>query len=380
MKNSIVYFLLLFLFSPSILAEYKTLDQKSKEIYESTRQYTFSWLFQDESDMRPRGGTTKGQEVNLSKLPSNEWNHLQENGISKFERDRRAILAMTGGYRTSFDFIETVGFSSSYIPAVPYQSWGTEYVYLIEDRGDFISLQHIIVMFIKMPDESISDAMVIKHWRQDWQYEDTDLNTFIGNNTWSKKEYAIEDITGSWSQSVYQVDDSPRYQSIGYWQHKSNYSSWLSNETWRPLPRREFSVRDDYDVLIGTNRHTITPFGWVQEEENLKAKLVNNSNKIDKILAKEIGLARYEHIINHNWKAGDEYWIKTTPFWREVRDIWSTILEENKVLIIKKTIENQSLFESMFRLADNSANNKSRSLERKEIQSILNRYIDIVDE
>ena len=330
--------------------------------------------------MRPRGGTTKGQEVNLSKLPSNEWNHLQEDGISKFERDRRAILAMTGGYRTSFDFIETVGFSSSYIPAVPYQSWGTEYVYLIEDRGDFISLQHIIVMFIKMPDESISDAMVIKHWRQDWQYEDTDLNTFIGNNTWSKKEYAVEDIAGSWSQSVYQVDDSPRYQSIGYWQHKSNYSSWLSNETWRPLPRREFSVRNDYDVLIGTNRHTITPFGWVQEEENLKAKLANNSNNIDKILAKEIGLARYEHIINHNWKAGDEYWIKTTPFWREVRDIWSTILEENKVLIIKKTIENQSLFESMFRLADNSANNKSRSLERKEIQSILNRYIDIVDE
>ncbi|HBH10859.1 MAG TPA: hypothetical protein DDX15_05055, partial [Gammaproteobacteria bacterium] len=189
-----------------------------------------------------------------------------------------------------------------------------------------------------------------------------------------------EDIAGSWSQSVYQVDDSPRYQSIGYWQHKSNYSSWLSNETWRPLPRREFSVRDDYDVLIGTNRHTITPFGWVQEEENLKAKLANNSSNIDKILAKEIGLARYEHIINHNWKAGDEYWIKTTPFWREVRDIWSTILEENKVLIIKKTIENQSLFESMFRLADNSANNKSRSLERKEIQSILNRYIDIVDE
>ena len=374
------FIFLLFLFSTQVVAEYKNLDEKSKDVYESTRQYTFSWLFQNESDVRPRGGTTKGKEVDLSITPSDAWNRLQESDVSKFERDRRAILAMIGGYRTSFDFIETVGFNPTYKPAAPYQSWGTEYVYLVEDQGDFISLQHVIVMFIKMPDESISDAMVIKHWRQDWQYEDTDLNTFIGNNTWSKKEYAVEDIAGSWSQSVYQVDDSPRYQSIGYWQHKSNYSSWLSNETWRPLPRREFSVRDDYDVLIGTNRHTITPFGWVQEEENLKAKLANNSNNIDKILAKEIGLARYEHIINHNWKAGDEYWIKTTPFWREVRDIWSTILEENKVLIIKKTIENQSLFESMFRLADNSANNKSRSLGRKEIQSILNRYIDIVDE
>ena len=374
------FIFLLFLFSTQVVAEYKNLDEKSKDVYESTRQYTFSWLFQNESDMRPRGGTTKGKEVDLSIIPSDAWNRLQESDVSKFERDRRAILAMIGGYRTSFDFIETVGFNPTYKPAAPYQSWGTEYVYLVEDQGDFISLQHVIVMFIKMPDKSISDAMVIKHWRQDWQYEDINLNVYVGNNTWKKKEFAKEDIAGTWSQSVYQVDDSPRYQSTGHWQHKNNYSSWLSQETWRPLPRREFSVRDDYDVLIGTNRHTITPFGWVQEEENLKVKLLqNNSNEIDKILAKEIGLARYEHIVNHDWKAGDEYWTKTTPFWKEVRDIWNTILEDTKVLVVKKTIENKSLYESMFKMADNSTNNESQPLNRKEIESILNRYIDIVE-
>ncbi len=374
------FIFLLFLFSTQVVAEYKNLDEKSKNVYESTRQYTFSWLFQNESDMRPRGGTTKGKEVDLSITPSDAWNRLQESDVSKFERDRRAILAMIGGYRTSFDFIETVGFNPTYKPAAPYQSWGTEYVYLVEDQGDFISLQHVIVMFIKMPDKSISDAVVIKHWRQDWQYEDINLNVYVGNNTWKKKEFAKEDIAGTWSQSVYQVDDSPRYQSTGHWQHKNNYSSWLSQETWRPLPRREFSVRDDYDVLIGTNRHTITPFGWVQEEENLKVKLLqNNSNEIDKILAKEIGLARYEHIVNHDWKAGDEYWTKTTPFWKEVRDIWNTILEDTKVLVVKKTIENKSLYESMFKMADNSTNNESQPLNRKEIESILNRYIDIVE-
>jgi len=374
------FIFLLFLFSTQVVAEYKNLDEKSKDVYESTRQYTFSWLFQNESDMRPRGGTTKGKEVDLSITPSDAWNRLQESDVSKFERDRRAILAMIGGYRTSFDFIETVGFNPTYKPAAPYQSWGTEYVYLVEDQGDFISLQHVIVMFIKMPDKSISDAIVIKHWRQDWQYEDINLNVYVGNNTWKKKEFAKEDIAGTWSQSVYQVDDSPRYQSTGHWQHKNNYSSWLSQETWRPLPRREFSVRDDYDVLIGTNRHTITPFGWVQEEENLKVKLLqNNSNEIDKILAKEIGLARYEHIVNHDWKAGDEYWTKTTPFWKEVRDIWNTILEDTKVLVVKKTIENKSLYESMFKMADNSTNNESQPLNRKEIESILNRYIDIVE-
>ena len=29
-------------------------------------------------------------------------------------------------------------------------------------------------------------------------------------------------------------------------------------------------MRDDYQVLVGTNRHTITPDGWLQEENNLK--------------------------------------------------------------------------------------------------------------
>ena len=378
MKNSLI-FLLLFLFSTQIIAESKTSDKASKKVYESTRQYTFSWLFQDESRMRPRGGITKGQEVDLNKLPSKKWNRLQEPGLSKFERDRRAILAMTGGYRTSFDFIETVGFNPQYEPAAPYQSWGTEYIYLVEDRGDFISLQHIIVMFIEMPNKTISDAMVIKHWRQDWKYEDVNLNVFIGNNIWKKKEYSREEVVGSWSQSVYQVDDSPRYQAIGHWQHKSNYSSWLSNETWRPLPRREFSVRDDYDILIGTNRHTITPLGWVQEEENLKTKLMqNNNNKIEKILAKEIGLARYEHIKNHDWKAGDEYWDKTSLFWKEVRDIWNTFLNDNKILLVKKNMNNQSLFELMFNLANESANHKL-PVEKEEIQSILNRYIDGIE-
>mgnify|MGYP006197439051 CR=1 FL=1 len=50
-------------------------------------------------------------------------------------------------------------------------------------------------------------------------------------------------------------------------------STWISDETWRPLPRREFSVRKDYEVLVGTNRHTITPDGWLQEENNLKRVL-----------------------------------------------------------------------------------------------------------
>ena len=109
----------------------------------NTRQYTFAWQYLDGGVMAPRGGTTTGVKVELATKPSLEWKALQEPNLSRKEKDRRAILAMAGPYRTSFDFIETVGFNVGYEPAAPYQSWGTEYVYVIADEPDFISLQNI---------------------------------------------------------------------------------------------------------------------------------------------------------------------------------------------------------------------------------------------
>ena len=88
------------------------------------RQFTFSWQFEEGDALRPRGGTTRGAPLTLATEPSAAWRAVQEPGISKFERDRRAILAMAGGYRTSFDFLETVGFTPGFTPSRPYQSWG----------------------------------------------------------------------------------------------------------------------------------------------------------------------------------------------------------------------------------------------------------------
>ena len=35
-------------------------------------------------------------------------------------------------------------------------------------------------MYFKQEDGSISDPVVMKHWRQDWKYEDSEINTYIG--------------------------------------------------------------------------------------------------------------------------------------------------------------------------------------------------------
>ena len=335
-------------------------------------QYTFAWKFLDGGELAPRGGTTTGPVVELDLKTSSAFNAMTAEPKSTLERDRAAILAMTGEFRATFDFIETVGFVEDYEPQRPYQSWGTEYVFVLEQTEKLISLQHILVMKIILPTGDVSKPIVMKHWRQDWTYEPNRITAYAGNQTWHTSALPRADTQGRWLQSVYQVDDSPRYQALGTWSHFENYSSWLSDETWRPLPRREFSVRNDYDVLIGTNRHTINPTGWVQEEENLKAVLIGDDTS--QILAKEIGLARYQRISNWDWGEGKRYWSKTAGFWAEVRRQWRARMSQGGALQIKRDVRGTPLFAEMFRLAESSQSKELRAVSQ-EISEILDRYI-----
>lgn len=320
----------------------------------AAKQFTYAWPFTEDDIMRPRGGTSRGAEVTLADAPSAAWLSLQEPGLDKRERDRRAILAMAGTYRASFDFLETVGYTPDFSPARPYQSWGTEHIYVVADRPDFISLQHIMVMRFRGEDGSVSEPMVMKHWRQDWRYEDRVIDAYVGNHTWERRELPEAAVDGSWSQAVFQVDDSPRYESIGRWVHAGSFSAWESDTTWRPLPRREFSVRDDYQVLAGTNRHTITPSGWVQEEDNLKLVLGADGEPRDELpyLAREAGLARYELLSDFDVSAGDTYWARTSAFWQVVREHWAQLLSEHEQLSLRPEVDGQRLFEVMFSYAE----------------------------
>ena len=210
--------------------------------------YVFAWPFV-EGEMSPRGGTTEGPPVETVRETTAAFERLQADGISKRERDRRAILAMAGTHRVSFDFLEIVGYAPGFEPAKPYRSWGTEHVYVVEDNEERISLQHILIMTIVGEDGEQMGPFVTKHWRQDWVYEDPEVHAYRGLGTWARETRDESERAGQWSQTVWQVDDSPRYAAWGEWRHTPERSWWTSGETWRPLPRREFSVRDDYDAL-----------------------------------------------------------------------------------------------------------------------------------
>jgi hypothetical protein len=328
-------------------------DDASKAHGCDSQQYIFSWSLADDCLPKPRGGSSKGAPVTLDTAPSGQWQALQQPGIGAFERDRRAILAMAGGYRASFEFIETVGYDVGYKLAAPYQSWGTEYVYVIEDRGDFISLQHIMVMRFAQDDGTVSAPVVMKHWRQDWQYEGTQILEYAGNDTWRVRKLDKGDVRGKWTQSVYQVDDSPRYASLGSWQHNASFSVWTSGNTARPLPRREHTVRDDYQILEGINRHVILPTGWVQEEQNQKLRLplAGGAAGDKRYVANELGNNRYQRIAQFDWSAGDAYWNRTAPFWASVRRQWAQLIARHGQFTLKQEHEGRPLFVALFDLA-----------------------------
>ncbi|MCB5183628.1 hypothetical protein LG201_00210 [Methylobacillus gramineus] len=321
------------------------------------RQYTFSWQFQDESSLSPRGGTTTGTAVKLVTEPTADWKALQSPGLNSFERDRRAILAMAGEYRATFDFIETTGFIAAYKPTRPYRSWGTEKVYVVEDKGTSIVLQHLLVMSFVDDNGKIEGPFVTKHWRQDWQYEAREQLVFQGNNTWQRIKVPAHQQNGTWRQTVYQVDDSPRYSGVAKWQHLGNYSSWADEDGWRPLPRREYSIRSDYDVLIGNNRHIITPTGWVHEQQNLKVRL-DKTGKIaasSPVIGRESGFNRYERIEDFDWSEGDRYIQASKPVWDAVRNKWQQLIADNNLLVLRGAPDKDNLFIPLYQYAQDIA-------------------------
>jgi uncharacterized protein DUF6607 len=333
--------------------------------------YVFAWPFVAPSAMVPRGGTTRGAEVVLATEPSEAWQKLQQSGLSARERDRAAIVAMAGDYRASFDFLETVLFAPGASPARPYRSWGTERIYVLEDRADFVSLQHILVMFAVDEKGVVQGPFVQKHWRQDWHYQPASVLAFAGNERFATRAVSRAERRGAWSQTVYDVDDAPRYGSLARWVHAVEGSTWQGGEAWRPLPRREHTVRHDYQVLAGRNRITILPTAWVHEQDN--AKLVLADGGTTRRLAREIGVDRYERIRDFDFSAADAYWNATAPFWALARAGWSERVARRRGLVVRATCGDEPGFAPFFRIASRLESGEAipAADQRKEVARIL---------
>lgn len=295
------------------------------------------------------------------------WAHGADTGTGSgetgsFQRDREAILGMVGKFRVEFNFRETVSLVDGYELQEAYHEEAMELVKLVEDRGDLIVLQHLLLV-----DDGL-EVMVVKHWGQIWKYEDPEVLHYQGGREWEKRVLPAEEIKGKWTQLVTQTDDSPRYESWGTWEHVGNRSAWQSEVTHRPLPRREYKKRSDYDLLVAVNRHVLTPQGWVHEQDNRKWNIADRT-----FLAHEAGLNRYVRC-DEDFSRAEEQWERTKGFWHDVRMAWAGVINGNDRIAYREEIDGTSLSRRMNRLAKQVTD--GGELDEDAVETLLEQFTE----
>ena len=275
------------------------------------------------------------------------------------QEDVKAIKAMTGCYKVSFNFAETFSPNKEYEKKKNYKSGGLEWVEVAEEKLGKIVLQHILVV---NPKGSGKDA-IVKHWRQDWLYENTDLYTFNKENHWKYTKLDPEKVKGQWTQVVYQVDDAPRYSGSGSWVHVDGKTYWESN-TDAPLPRREYTTRKDYNVLNRTNRQEIFDWGWLHNQDN--KKVLRSDGAEDVVIAEEKGLEYYQKVEDSKCLIAKDYWNEYAPLWKTVRQTWDNRMNQKTDLFVKKNESDIYLYEPLMKLNPN---------QHKEAEKLVKEYI-----
>jgi len=273
-------------------------------------------------------------------------------------QDVKSIKSMCGCYEVSFEFGETFAYQPNYKFYDNYKSAGLEWVQLVEDSKDKIVLQHLLI-----GKDSTGAPFITKHWRQDWIYQNRFFYQYQQDQTWTYHQLSPKQVKGQWTQKVFQVDDSPRYEATATWVHIDGRHYWEATAD-SPLPRREFTKRSDYDLLKRRNRQEITDYGWIHEQDN--DKIVRRSNQPDTLIAREKGLDIYRRVDDSRCQAAQDWWAKNQLFWKAVRAEWAQIYNRQQTLQLHKTVDNQPLFMYLFRLNPEQTN---------EIAAIIAKFI-----
>ncbi len=239
-------------------------------------------------------------------------------------RDHAAILKMAGTFKVTFDMRETTSLVADYTPYPAKVSGGHEVVRAIVDTPDHVVLQHLLVV-----DDGNGKTMVVKHWRQDWQWQPAKVLVYVGLGRWTLRPVPAAARRGAWSQTVWQTDDSPRYGGVGRWRYDDRAIRWTSEETRRPLARRDATRNPPYDHYIGTNRHVLTPAGWVHEQDNAKIGMKDGRSAT---FVHEYVVNTYVPASDFSIKAADDYWSKTKDYWASVRAEWDKVISRRSGL------------------------------------------------
>lgn len=276
------------------------------------------------------------------------------------KQEQNAVKSLCGCYEVEFMYAETFAPTPLYNLAKPYNAHGIEWVVAEEASDKKFVLQHLLV---------ISDTMVIKHWREDWEYSKKGLWKFDHDAAW-KYDPAAKADAGSWTQTVWETDDAPRYQGTSKWMMNNGKLFW-ENTTDAPLPRREYSTRSDYNVLERGNKLIITDTGWVHEQDNRKIK--RTDGQADFWVASEKGFNIYTKVDDKQCAVAAKWWNDHKNFWNTVRVSWDELLKgKSNIRLIQKN-EGQTLSQQFGKL---EAEKNEGAVLKEKVKTILGKFTE----
>ncbi|MGQ0740330.1 MAG: DUF6607 family protein [Bacteroidota bacterium] len=285
-------------------------------------------------------------------------------GVNAQQDGKKIIDKLCGCFEVDFKYAETFSPDPDYKYHNREETGGTAELALpIEVSDKKIVIQHLLV---------VGANTVVKHWREEWTYENPVFWKYKGDRTWIKETIPAEQVKGKWTQTVWEVADEPRYQGYSQFVNLDGKIIW-QNTTDAPLPRREYSVRSDYNILRRTNRMNITDSGYLHEQDNQK---IIRTSGTDKLLVEEKGLNSYKRIDEKECAAAKEYWEKNKDYWGRVRKIWADYINSHDTILLKNKIDGKFLHEYLIGLGKEYVAKKVSDADIDEkIRTEINRFI-----
>lgn len=274
-------------------------------------------------------------------------------------KEVQAVKSLCGCYEVDFKYAETFAADTAYKFSPRYHASGLEWVVAEETSDKKIVIQHLLLA---------GDSLIIKHWREDWEFEKNDWWQFNHDASWTHVAGDKQSAKGKWTQSVWEVDDAPRYQGTGNWV-SSNGKYYWENTTDAPLPRREYTKRSDYNVMQRTNRIIITDTGWVHEQDN--KKIIRKDGKGDVFLAEEKGYNVYRKTDDAKCKQADAWWQKHRQFWKPVRESWEMAMKGKSNFQLISKVDGQFAYQQLDALEEQAINGPQL---KEKVAEIINKH------
>ncbi|MEL7086920.1 MAG: DUF6607 family protein, partial [Planctomycetota bacterium] len=314
----------------------------------------------------PATATPDRSDVPLSPAPTPEER--------AFARDRAAILGLAGAYDVAYRYEEMVALRAGYTPTPAQEARAREWVLVVEDTGDRIGLQHLLLVG--------ESALVVKHWRQDWRYAPVTALQYVDARIWRRAGFALAGRPGVWTRSVTEADGGPAYTNWGRWSHddaspvepsnandpepppgraeekpasggETVRSSWSSaTPVLAPLPRRESARQNDYEVQWVQDRITSTPTGWTQRQSVTKSVFVPTVPP----LVREAGVVTYRRAGGLDVAAAEAYWERVGPYWAVGRAAWAAALRSRRDVKVFSEANGRVRWRQLFNVVDAAVN------------------------